>query len=207
MAKKPKAEIIKRPIERMSGNIKQSAWTSMIESLATLALGILFIAWPDIMMQAVAYIIGGIFLVKGGLDIITYFMDKKNIYSNLLLSGVVSALIGVAALIAGPNIANVFRIVIGIFLIYESLSKLNSAIKLYYAKISLWKAVTILALIVLVLGIFVLFNDAASIIGWVMVVSGIISIVGDAMFIMQVDKVTAALTGEIDKITKKVTKK
>ncbi len=204
---KPKAEIIKRPIERMSGNIKQTAWASIIESFATLLLGIFFIVWPDVMIQAVAYIIGAIFVVKGLLDILTYFMDKRNMYSNLLFSGVVAFLIGIAALVAGPNIANVFRIIIGIFLIYEALSKLNSAIKLYYANINLWRFVAALALIILFLGIFVLVSDTAAIIGWIMVVAGFVSIVGDVMFIQQVDKVVSAITGSIDKFNKKSTSK
>lgn len=203
MTNKPKAEIIKRPIERMSSNIKKTAWTQAAESCITLLLGILFIIWPDFMMQAVAYIIGALLIIKGCFDILTYFMDKRNIYSNFLLSGVVSALIGVAALVAGPNIANVFRIIIGIFLIYEALSKLNSALKLYYAKIELWKLVVILALIILVFGIFVLFNDTAAVIGWALVISGLISIISDIMFIGQVDKVTAAINGQIDNLSKK----
>ncbi len=151
------------------------------------------------MIQAVAYIIGAIFVVKGTFDILTYLMDKRNIYSNLLLSGVISTLIGIAALVAGPNIANVFRIIIGVFLIYESLVKLNSAIKLHYANINLWRAVVVIALIILVLGIFVTFNDTASVIGWAMVFAGIVGIIGDVMFIQQVDKLTATITGRTSK--------
>ena len=199
MAKKAKARIINRPIEMMGENIKKSAWSSTMVSLATLLLGILFIAWPDLMIQAVAYIIGAIFVVKGTFDILTYLMDKRNIYSNLLLSGVISTLIGIAALVAGPNIANVFRIIIGVFLIYESLVKLNSAIKLHYANINLWRAVVVIALIILVLGIFVTFNDTASVIGWVMVFAGVVGIIGDVMFIQQVDKLTATITGRTSK--------
>ena len=196
---KAKAKMIKRPIEMAGDNIKKSAWSSILSSVATLLLGVLFIAWPDLMIQIVAYIIGLIFIVKGSFDMLTYFMDKRYVYSNLLLSGIVAMLIGIAALVAGPNIANVFRIIIGIFLIYEALSKLNSAIKLYHDKIILWRAVVAMAVIILVLGIFVTFNDTAAVIGWVMVIAGAISIIGDVMFIQQVDKVISAITGSTTK--------
>jgi len=196
---KAKAKMIKRPIEMAGDNIKKSAWSSILSSVATLLLGVLFIAWPDLMIQIVAYIIGLIFIVKGSFDMLTYFMDKRYVYSNLLLSGIVAMLIGIAALVAGPNIANVFRIIIGIFLIYEALSKLNSAIKLYHAKINLWRAVVAMAVVILVLGIFVTFNDTAAVIGWVMVIAGAISIIGDVMFIQQVDKVISAITGSTTK--------
>lgn len=198
MAKNPKTEMIKRPIQKMGANVKQTAWTSVLESLVTLILGVLFILWPDVMIQAIAYIIGVMFLAKGLFDIFAYFMDKRNVYSNLLVSGLAAILIGVAALIAGPNIANVFRIIIGIFLIYESVVRLNSAIKLYYAKINLWKLVAILALVIFVLGVFVTVNNTAAVIGWAMVVAGAIGIIGDIMFIQQVDNLVEALTGAID---------
>ena len=195
----PKVEIIKRPIEQASTNIKKSAWSSAFESFAMLALGILFVIWPDTMMQAVAYIIGAILLVKGGFEIINYFIDKRNAFSNLLLSGLVSTFIGIVVMIMGPNIANVFRIVIAIFLIYEALVRVSSAVRLYQAGLKIWEAVAILALIIMVIGIFVAVNDTASIIGWALVIAGLMGIIGDVIFIRQVDKVVASITGAFSK--------
>ena len=195
----PKVEIIKRPIEQASSNIKKSAWSSAFESFAILVLGILFVIWPDTMMQAVAYIIGAILLVKGGFEIISYFIDEKNTFSNLLLSGLVSTFIGIVVMIMGPNIANVFRIVIAIFLVYESLVRVSSAVRLYQAGLKIWEAVAILALIIMVLGIFVAVNDAASIIGWALVVAGLMGIIGDVIFIRHIDKVVASITGSFSK--------
>lgn len=192
----PKAEIIKRPIERIGSEVKRSAWSSVIESLAILILGILFIAWPEAMMQAVAYVVGIFFIVKGVFQVISYFVEKgqRNFFNNDLLFGVISVLIGVAALAIGDNIAEVFRIVVGIFLIYESLVRINTAIKLSSAKVPIWKYVLILAIIILILGIFVTFNNVATVIGWMMVIAGIISIVGDILFIGQVNSVVDKLT-------------
>ena len=109
--------------------------------------------------------------------------------------GVISVLIGIAALIIGEDIANVFRVVVGVFIIYESLARINTAIKLSTAGIPIWKYVLLLALIILVLGIFVTFNDVTTVIGWMMIVAGLVGIVGDIMFIQQINLV-------IDKLTK-----
>lgn len=195
---KPKAEIIKHPIERIGSDVKKSAWSSATESLITLILGILFIIWPDAMMQAVAYIIGGFLIIRGTYNIMVYFMDN-NVYSNLLLSGVISTLVGIVALVMGPNIANVFRIVVGVFLIYESLVHLNNAIKLHHAGVNLWRVVAVFALVILVLGIFVVFNETAAVIGWAMVIAGLIGVAGDLMFINQVDRVVEYLTKPLSK--------
>ncbi|MBQ3263565.1 DUF308 domain-containing protein [Candidatus Saccharibacteria bacterium] len=191
-----KVEIIKRPLERVSGDVKKSAWTAIIESLAVLILGILFIAWPDTMIQIVAYIVGAFFIVKGAFQIINYFVEKgqQDFFNNNLLIGVISVLIGIAALAIGEDIATVFRIVVGIFLIYEALSRINTSIKLQAAGVPIWKYVLLLALVILVLGIFVTFNDVATVIGWMMIIAGIVGIVGDIMFIQQVNNVVEKLT-------------
>lgn len=191
-----KVEIIKRPIEQVGGEIKKSAWSAIIESLAILILGILFVAWPDVMIQVVAYVVGIFFIVKGAFQIINYFIEKgqNDFFNNNLLMGVISALIGISALVIGADIANIFRIVIGIFMIYEALVRMNTALKLHTAGISIWRYVLILALVILVLGVFVTFNDVATVIGWMMIIAGIVGIVGDVMFIQQVNTVVEKLT-------------
>lgn len=192
----PKVEIIKRPIEQIGGDIKKAAWSSVIESLAILILGILFIAWPDMMVKIISYIVGTFFIVKGVFQIISYFIEKgqNDFFNNGLLMGVISALIGVTALVMGEDIANVFRIVVGVFIIYESLVRINTAIKLSAAGIGIWKYILLLSIVILILGIFVTFNDVTTVIGWMMIISGIIGIVGDTLFIQQVNNVVEKLT-------------
>lgn len=186
-----KVEIIKRSIGQIGSDIKKSAWSAIIESLAILILGILFIAWPDTMVQIVAYLVGAFFIVKGAFQIINYFMEKgqRDFFNNNLLMGVISVLIGIAALAIGEDIANVFRVIVGVFMIYEALVRVNTAIKLHSVGIGIWKYVLILALAIMVLGIFVTFNDVTTVIGWTMIAAGVIGIIGDIMFIQQVNSV------------------
>ena len=152
----------------------------------------------DGMIKILAYIVGAFFIVKGGFQIITYFMEKgqNDFFNNGLLSGVVSVLIGTASLLIGEDIAGVFRVVIGIIVIYESLVRINIASKLAAAKISTWKYILILALMMLVVGIFITFNTGAviTLIGWMMILTGVIGIIGDTMFIQHVNSVVDTLT-------------
>lgn len=191
-----KVEIIKRPIEQIGGDIKKAAWSSAIESLAILILGILFVAWPEMMVKITSYVVGVFFIVKGAFQVINYFVEKgqNDFFNNGLLAGVVSVLIGITALVMGEDIANVFRIVVGIFIIYESLVRINTAVKLNAAGVGVWKYILLLSLVILVLGIFVTFNNVATVIGWMMVLAGIMGIIGDAMFIQQVNAVVDKLT-------------
>lgn len=197
----PKAEIIKRPVEQIGSDIKKSAWSAVIESLAVMVLGILFIIWPDTMIKVLAYIVGIFFIVKGGFQIITYYMDRgqRDFFNNGLLYGVVSVLLGITALVIGEDIAGVFRVIVGVIIIYESLVRINTATKLATAGIPTWKYIMILALVMLVLGVIVTFNSGAvvALIGGMMVATGIIGIIGDVMFIQHINMI-------IEKLTKKV---
>ncbi len=197
----PKAKIIKQGIENLGWDIKKNAWSSAIESLAVIIFGILLVVWPDITISVAANVLGAFFIISGIYKIINYFVVKgqNNFFDNSLLSGVVSVLIGIAAIIIGEDIASVFRVIIGIWMVYESLVRMNTAIKLHAAGIKSWNYILIIALIMLALGIFITFNAGAvvQIIGWVMIATGIVGIIGDAMFIGKVDAV-------VDKLTKKL---
>ena len=194
----PKVEVIKRPAEQIGSDIKKSAWSAVFESIVIIILGILFVIWPDTMMNAVAYIVGTVFIIKGGFEVVNYFLEKgqKDFYNDGLLTGVVSVLIGIAALIAGDRIANVFRIIVGVFIIYEALVRANIAIKLHSAGMETWKYVLVIALAVMVLGIFVIVNDIAAIIGWILIGAGVIGIIGDILFVNQLNTLINRLTNK-----------
>ena len=194
----PAVEIIKRPIEQIGASIKKNAWFAVIESIVILIFGILLIVWPDITVVVISNILGAIFILSGIYRIINYFIvrGQKDFFNNSLLFGVISVLVGIAAIVVGEDIANAFRIIIGIWMVYESLVRVNTAIKLQAVDVKSWSYILIIALAMLALGVFVTFNNGAvmQLIGWMMVVTGIIGIVGDVMFIQQVNDVITKLT-------------
>lgn len=193
-----KAEIIKRPIERVGQDIKKSAWSALAGSLAVLIMGILLVVWPNITIIVVANILGAIFISSGIYQIVNYFVvrGQNDFFNNGLLSGVVAVLIGVTAIVVGENLAGIFRIIIGVWVVYESLVHINTAIKLRTIGIGVWSWVLIIALVMLALGIFVTFNSGAvvQLVGWIMIAAGVIGIVGDAMFIQHVNTVVERIT-------------
>lgn len=193
-----KVEIIKHPVEKIGWDIKKSAWSAAIESLLIMIFGILLVVWPNITFVVVANILGAIFISSGIYQIINYFIVKgqNDFFNNGLLSGVVAVILGIAAIVAGESIANVFRIVIGIWMIYEALVRMNTAIKLHSVGVQVWRYILIVAIIMLTLGLFITFNSGAiaQLIGWVMILTGVIGIVGDTMFIQQINNVIKKVT-------------
>ena len=193
-----KAEIIKQPAQKVESSLKQTAWMSVLESIITIILGILLIAFSEKIVGVIACVVGIFLLIKGGYQIINYFIAKgqNDFFNNSLLAGIISLLIGVALLVMGEGIINVFRVAIGIWIIYEALVHINTAIKLHAANISAWKYILILALCMLVIGVFIAFFEGAviSLIGWMLVLGGVIGIMGDIMFIQYVNTLIEKLT-------------
>lgn len=187
----PKAKPIS-PITQVDSFFKRSVWTVILDSLATIILGVLLVVWPELVVQILSYVVGIFFMVKGLIAVINYFVSQgyRNFYNNDLLSGVIQTLIGIAALAIGPaNIADVFRIIIGIWIIYSGLIRINIAIKLSVAQSRDWLYILLVGICMLVLGGIIVFTRGAvvTIVGWTMVACGIIGIVGDVIFVMHLE--------------------
>lgn len=196
-----KTKAIAKPVEGVGKRLKNSAWMAIFESLAIAVLGIFLIAWPDTAIRVIAYVAGVFFIIKGAYQIILYFMIKgqNDFLNNGLLAGVISLLVGIAVLVMSEELATVFRIVIGVWMVYESLVRLDTAIKLHAAKIDAWKYIVILAICMLVIGIFITFYNGAviTLIGWMMIATGIIGIISDVTFIQYVNELAKALSDNI----------
>ncbi len=192
-----KVEIVKQKSNNINSNLKKTAWTAIAESLALIIVGVLLIACADVIVKVIAYIIGVFFVVKGGCQIVNYFMVKgqNDFFNSELLIGIISALVGTVALIMGPELLGVFRIIVGIWIIYEALSRINTAIKLNAADIPAWRYILALAILMLVLGIFITFNTGAvfQLVGWLMVVTGVVSIISDVMFTQYIAQVAEVI--------------
>ena len=208
-----KSKFIKRSI-RVSGNteyfashVKKAAWSAIVESLALIIMGLLFAFWPDTMIRVIAYIIGVFFILKGIYSAAIYYSEKgqNDFFNNDLLFATIFILMGIVSLVLGENIAGIFRVIIGIIIIYESLVRVNAAMKLSSVGVPSWKYTLILALMMMALGIFVTFYTGAviTLIGGLMIATGVIGIVGDIMFAKHVntvvDKFAKIREGEVVK--------
>lgn len=193
-----KVEVIKHPVEQVGSSIKKTAWASAIEAFALIVLGIFLMIWPETVIKILAYLIGAFFIIKGSFQVINYFMEKgqNDYFNNGLLLGIIYILLGIVSIVMGEDIASVFRVIIGIIIIYESLIRINIATKFSNAKITEGKYILAIALIMLVLGIFITFNNGAvtALIGAIMVATGIIGIIGDVVFIQHINTIIEKLT-------------
>ncbi len=185
----------KSPVKALGSSLKKSAWASICESVLIVVVGIMLIAMPVVMFETLRFVFGVALIAIGIYQGINYFIVKgqNDVFDNSLLTGVISILVGAALLLYGNELAVVFRIVIGILLIYGSLVRFNAAIKMHGAGISVWGWILAAAILMLISGIIVTFYmnvpEGMQVIGGLIIVGGVMGLISDTIFIREVDEV------------------
>lgn len=192
---KEKVEIIKRSTSGWKNfdttKVKKSAWTSFIGSIATVVFGVLLITLSSSIVRAIAYIVGGYFIISGAYRVITYLMAKEqnNLLNNNLIWGIVALLLGVVIFCLGDEIAGVFRFIVGIWIVYEGIIRLSNAIKMNAANVQSWRWMLLVSIFMLLFGAFIAFNEGAFIelIGWFLVIVGLAGVFSDVLYMQNLE--------------------
>ena len=168
--------------------LKKSSWTDVIISILFILFGIMIIARPDTIMSVISLLLGAICIVMGILKGIDYFSSGKTDNYSLAVA-VISIIAGVIIMFCGNIIFSVFRIVIAIWIIYSGLMDLQTTIIWKDYKSKLWLLTLILAILMIIGGVYILINNGAmlQIIGTIIIVYGAIDIIENVVFIKKVE--------------------
>lgn len=187
-ARKAKREAA--PILQMA---RSSGWLAILESLIIGALGVVLILNPEWIMRVIFYVVGIFLMVKGVYKIVNYFAvhGRYDYYNNDLLYGIIALIFGVIAVVLWEKLTGAIGLVVGAWMIYGALVRLNTAIKLHAAGVKEWFYVLLLALVMLALGIYMIVSlgVVVSVVGWVMVAAAVIGIIEDIVFLKNIDAV------------------
>ena len=172
---------------------KKSGWLSIIESVIFAVLGLIVIWHPEGTVKVISYIIGIAFIALGIYKVFNYLSSKGkyDFYNYDFLYGLMAIIIGIVAIVYSTTIGSVFRVIIGVWIIYSSFMRIGLSLKLKNQGFSVWVYSLILALIMLVLGLVITLNQGAIIqtIGVLMIVSSVIDIIEDVIFMRNVKEI------------------
>lgn len=189
-----KAKASKRETPPVLQMAKSSGWLAILESLIIGALGAVLIWRPEGVMRVIFYVVGIFLMVKGVYKIVNYFAvhGRYDYYNNDLLYGIIALVFGVIAVVLWEQLTGAIGIVVGAWMIYGSLVRMNTAIKLHAAGVKEWFYVLLLSLVMLALGIYMIVSVGVviAVVGWVMVAAAVIGIIEDIIFLRHVDAVT-----------------
>lgn len=168
--------------------LKKSSWTDIIVSLLFILFGIMLVARPESIMSIISFLLGAICVVVGLLKGVDYFASGKS--DNYLLAlAIVAVLSGIIIMFCAGIIVSIFRILIAIWIIYSGIMNLQTTIVWKDYKSKLWLTTLILAICMIIAGIYILMNNGAmlQIIGGIIIVYGIFDIVESMIFIKKIE--------------------
>lgn len=174
--------------------LKKSGWTSIVESLVFGILGLILILRPDDIMAIIAYVIGAIFIAAGVIKIINYMQNKgqSDLYNYELIYGIMAAVLGLIVIIHKESISRIFGIIMGMWIIYSSVVRFSSAIKLRVLNNNIWIYSVVIAIIMFICGLYIALNSISvviTVIGAIMIVYAVLDIIEDIIFIKNVNKI------------------
>ena len=173
--------------------LKKAGWFSVVVAIIYIALGITIMVNPGTALDIVAIITGIVFLAVGIIKVIDYFFLQGNydFYNYELIHGLVAFVIGIIILAYARQISAIFIVLIGIWITYSGLMNLTLSMKLHATKIKTWITVFVLALIMMIAGIYIIIapENVMVLIGAFMVGYAIIELIENFIFMKNLDDI------------------
>ena len=96
--------------------------------------------------------------------------------------------IGIVTIICSDTIGAIFRIIIGIWIIYSSLIRISLSMKLKAKNMPIWSYSLILAIVMFICGLYIALNSGSVVmtIGIIIIVYSVIDIIEDIIFMRNV---------------------
>ena len=166
--------------------LKKAGWTSVITSLIFALIGLIMIFYPDTTMQVMSTVLGIFFIIVGVIKVINYFVSKGNstFFTNDIAWGLIAIIIGLVTMVYSSTIESIFRIMIGIWIIYSGFTRLSLSFKLKGVNDKVWTLVLILAVLMVIGGLYVTFYPGALIVtlGVIILIYAIMDLIESFIF-------------------------
>lgn len=177
----------------MENFLKKTGWTSIITSVVTAIIGMVIIGNPMVTMKIVAYVLGSLFIAFGVIKLINYFVAKGayDFYNYEMIYGILAIIIGIVTIAYSNTIATIFRIIIGVWILYSGIMRFGLVLKLKTLEIKEWKYALMIAILILICGIYVLVKaeTIGIAIGIAVLIYSIMDIIEGVIFLRNVDSI------------------
>ena len=111
--------------------LREFRWSFVVAALAFVALGLVLILWPDSSMHVLCYLVGGALTLYGGFNVLSFVFSQERAFTFELVIGVLTAAIGIFALLSPDSIRDILSVVLGLVVIIDSLIGIKRAFTLF----------------------------------------------------------------------------
>lgn len=171
-------------MKNLSVYIKQNK-DSLLKSILFLILGVILFTNPGGILRFLSYIVGGILVIIGVLNILSYLKTQKklNIEDNKkLISGIILIVLALVVVLFSSFIETTIRLVFGGWIIYSGVSKLIEAINIKDDKTTFYVTLVI-SILMIICGFYIAItaNLVFSLLGLFIMIYAILDIVSYVM--------------------------
>lgn len=176
----------------MKEALKKRIWSSIMTSILFTIFSMILIANPSKTLRGIAYILGGFLIIQGIIILINNSSNKNKLYGSDPISGIIAIIIGIVTIIFCKELTTLFRILIGIWIIYNALIRMNISIKLKTLDTNICIYSFIIAIAMLATGIFIIITQNAILvtIGILIFIYSILDIIENLILISNVNRIT-----------------
>lgn len=181
-------------MEYLEKFLKKTGWSSLLSSVVFAILGIILIVNPEGTVKLISSILGAMFIIVGLYKLVTYFANKEdsNFYDLNLAYGIIAVILGIVTIVYSREIGSIFRILIGIWIIYSAITRMNLSVRLKAIDSKAWVYSLIIALAMFICGLYIIFTANAIIvtIGTIILIYSILDIIESVLFLNNVSKLS-----------------
>ena len=152
---------------------KKLKWDSIIVAALTIILGLLCVILPKGSGTALTYIFGAALVAMGITAVVRYFWGLRLISDMSLVIGTLMITLGVFTLINPSAIQAILVVLLGVFIIIDSMTEISESIYCARANVSGWFWLFLTSVLTLGLGVVVAFSNFET----VMILAGIALII------------------------------
>lgn len=177
---------------------KNALLKSLSGSVLLVALGILLLLRPDFATTTVAAVLGWILIGGGAILIAVAILNWEVTGTVELVAGIVAAAAGIFIVIRPDFLASAFGVLIGLYLLFQSISTLIAALNLKKSGHA-FVPTLVLGLVLLVLALVLIFVPMSlsrllvRIVGVLMVLSGLSNLVLRSKFFMSLPRANSKI--------------
>lgn len=143
----------------MKDFLKKVKWDSIIISILTIAIGVLCIVMPSEAGDVLLIIFGAMLIAIGATLFIRFFTTDRLFASHIMIMAVVSIVLGIMCLVQRSSLQSILTILLGLYIVVDSLTSIGDSIYLCKAKVSGWFILFLLSLLSCGLGVVVMFSN------------------------------------------------
>lgn len=164
--------------------MKSLKWNMIFLSSVYLILGIVLLIWPDVVLGGICMLIGCLIAGTGIVQLARFFLVRERLFFAplTLIGGLICLGLGLFLLLRSDVILTALPIVFGLFIVFDSVVRIQNALELRRCGYNTWKGILASGAVSVILGLVMLFNPFGTVqalvmaIGIILIVEGILNL-------------------------------